>query len=220
MLRIIFPIFLLLFFNFSCLFALSQKKEGAEIINSLNFYYGTKIFKTNFSSSFNNFQNVNIENSYKLVGIGANEKLLINRVYNTPSSLYFLKVIPEKIRVNDSTEYKSTGHLFGLTMFGLDFLSRNKNADLILTGGFDSGRVKLIHENGFKILNKMFSPKISFQSIFRFSKISIGMNFDYVFDISSKEWKRNDTNNAIATPLNKFNQSGMNTMVFIGLSFD
>jgi hypothetical protein len=220
MMRILFPIFLVLIFNFSCFFAVAQKSDGAETINSFNFYYGTKIFKMNFSSSYNNFQNIDTKNAYKLVGIGANEKLLINRVYNTTSSLYFLKIIPEKIDVNDSTKYKSAGHLFGLTMFGLDLLSGNKDADLILTGGFDSGRIKLVHENGFKILNKMFAPKISFQTIFKFSKITIGMYLDYSFDISKKGWKRNDTSVAIATPLSNFNQSGLNTLFFIGISLE
>jgi hypothetical protein len=102
-----------------------------------------------------------------------------------------------------------------MTLYGFDLL-KNKKIDLIISYGFNTGRIWISGAEDTKQKNPYFAPMISIVPRVCIGKLSLQLKCSYDYDISSKEWKRKGLGDSEQLILNKFAHQGLNLSFGLG----
>lgn len=209
-------IVLIIFIAFSnVLLAQASKKDtlkprSQKATNTIALCYGYKMLDQNFYSNFNTLPNFSFGKPLQTIGVSMTEWWSVGARGARNNYLYYNQFIPQTIVVNNNT-CKITGFVFGFSM-GADLLRKSKHFDLLLNGGFNTGRLRLYNNNLVKEKNPFFAPKISLQPRVCLNKLVISLTMEYDYDISKARWLfTGGTAN-----LNSLKQSGFTTFINIG----
>jgi hypothetical protein len=191
-------------------------KDSTKFVFPFDVMLGTKEFTYSFYDKLNTVNNFKILRPVNLIGVGYNGEFNVTRKYHYYGHYALLFVVPQDIIINNQ-KGKLTGFVFSCTLYGIDLLRKNKNIDLIISAGFNTGRLHIYQNDLLKQKNPFFSPMISFLPKFTFKKISFGLNIQYDYDISSTNWRRTNFSSSSKIQLNKFQQTGITTLLFVGI---
>lgn len=215
-------ILLLIFFHLSPI-AWAQKKTNTETASySYDVSFGNKIYNNSFYSQLNTFTKADISIPTQFIGIGISGAFWAgskSKSFKYDGHIYFNQIVPQKIRLNDTLAPLITGNCLSMG-FGKDLLSKTNTVDIIISGGFNMGRIRLYGKEITNQKNFYFSPKISIQPKVKIKSISFSIRGDYEYDISNPNWKKLYFSKENPIILNKFNQSGLSLFFCVGYIID
>jgi hypothetical protein len=90
----------------------------------------------------------------------------------------------------DSIKTKYSGYLFGMDLYGINFLPKTKWIDFVISTGFNIGSKKVRIDRDVKYKNWIFAPRIS--SELRFivkQKFAISLKAETQYDITKDRFK-------------------------------
>jgi hypothetical protein len=199
-----------------------QKKEEKDssvfLKRSWNICYGQKFLaNTAFNGALNDLNEKEIGTPITFVGIAYTSRVLINRgVLNHDGSMYYTQVVPKKIKINDSINANITGFNFGFTIYGRDLFRKQKNFDVIIGIGANTGRLRFYGNSYVTQKNPYFSPKLLITPRLIFGSFCFQINIDYDYDISSKNWRKTNFSDSPKINLPQTSNSGLTVLVGIG----
>ena len=177
---------------------------------------GSKLFNTSFYNQLNTINKFKIiQQPATFIGLGHNGQWRINRQFIYYGHIALLYIVPQEIEINNQ-KGKLTGFMFSCSVYGFDLLNKKKNSDLIISFGFNSGRLKISKNELLRQKNPFFAPMISFCPKFTIKRIIIGLNAQFDYDISKPNWRKTFFANSNKIPLDKFYQTGITTLFFVG----
>jgi hypothetical protein len=182
--------------------------------------YGGKNYTENFYNQFNTLQHTTLFNPVQVIGIGVctppdHFKTKKGKLARYVQHLSYSQVIPQEIRALDTVSARLTGFVFSASI-GLDLLGNSKHFNLMVSGGFNTGRLRMYQNELLRQKNPFFSPKISVEPGVRFGKVILSLKVEYEYDISSGNWRRTFFANKDKANLNSFQQSGLTTLISVG----
>mgnify|MGYP005987942833 CR=1 FL=1 len=90
----------------------------------------------------------------------------------------------------DAIKSKYSGYLFGMDLYGINFLPKAKWADFVISAGFNMGSKKVRVEKEVKYKNWMFAPKLSSELRFIVSqKFALSVKAESQYDITKDRFK-------------------------------
>ena len=176
---------------------------------------GTKQFSSSFYKQLNTLDIFKILQPVIFAGLGYNGQFDVSRGTFYFGHIALLYVIPQDITLNNQ-KGKLTGFMFSCSLYGVDILKEKKNTNLIISVGFNTGRLRIYQNELLRQKNPFFSPMVSFLPKFTIKKITFGLNIQFDYDISSPNWRKTQFANSNKTLLDKFQQTGVTTLIFIG----
>ena len=187
--------------------------QSAEII------YGTRLFTSNFNNQLNTVKYMDLGAPVQLVGIeeSGGNMFAINREWSMSGHFSYCQVIPQKITINDTVNCNINGFIFSFCLFGGDLFYKSKTFGLLLSGGFNTGRLRLSGNEWARQKNPFFSPKVSIQPKVRIKKIVLSLRGDYEYDISKPSWRRTYFANKNKIDLDKFKETGATIFFCFGV---
>ncbi len=189
--------------------------------------YGTNVYDHSLMGQVNTLDSFQIGNPIQYIGLSGNGHFIISRKGHFSGHFLAGKFLPQQINLNDSTDAKLSGSIFGFAA-GFDCFKKADNIDFILSAGLNFGRMKITQAtNSFtgekvdlSIKNMFISPKASAMLILYIKAISLSFNAEYGYDISASGWKRKllgGQEGSLNVP--GYNQSGLGFSVGIGRAF-
>jgi hypothetical protein len=183
--------------------------------------YGTRNYSDNFYSQFNTIQHQTFFNPVQLVGLGVctppeHFKTKTGKLIRYVQHLSFTQVIPQEIKILDTISGKLTGFVFGMSL-GIDLLGNTKHFNFMVSGGFNTGRLRIYQNELLRQKNPFFSPKIAIEPGVRFEKLIISVRGEYEYDVSGGNWRRTIFANKDKVNLNSFHQSGLTAFLSVGI---
>ncbi len=130
----------------------------------------------------------------------------------------YLQMIPQKITLPNGIEAKTNGFNFGWTMLGADVI-KSKKVDLIVCGGFNTGRIWLQGSDAVRQKNPYFAPMITLIPRLVLGKFAVQLRGSFDYDITKSYWKRKGFRDAELQPLPNFKSTGCNVSVGLGYVF-
>ena len=156
-------------------------------IASIEICYGYKTLNQNFQNNFNTTSNFKFKNPLQTIGVIYSSLLNVSRATVFYGAFYYNQIIPQAILINGANKCNVTGFIFGAS-FGRDLFDKSEKFDLTLTGGFNTGRLRLYGDELMRQKNPFFAPKIALQPKIRIKKIAISLTIEYDYDISKSTW--------------------------------
>jgi len=193
-------------------------KDTSKFFPPIQLMVGTKQFSSSFYNQLKTVDKFKINQPLNFVGLGLSGQFLVSCTYYYYGHIALLYIIPEDININNQ-KGKLTGFMFSCSMYGIDFLPKNKNTDMIVSVGFNTGRIRIYQNELLRQKNPFFAPMISFLPKFTIKKITFGLNIQLDYDISSSNWRKTYFANTNKMLLDKFKQTGLTTLFFIGYYF-
>ena len=211
-----FYLFLLLPWTLNAQESASQHPDYAYV----SLLYGIKNYSENFYSQFNTLQQTTLFKPVQLIGVGVctpsdHFRTKKGKLARYVQHLSYSQVLPQQIRTSDSLKGKLTGFVFSGSI-GFDLLGNSKHFNLMVSGGFNTGRLRMYQNELLQQKNPFFSPKISVEPAIRFGKLIISVKGEYEYDISSGNWRRMIFASKNKMNLNAFQQSGLTTLISVG----
>jgi len=105
-----------------------------------------------------------------------------------PGYIKFSYLIPKKMQI-DFKEQNLRGFNFTFSVYGHNIIAK-KHLSLMLTEGFNLGRLKLVNQEKQKMKNMIIAPFVGLVTRLSISKFSLFAIAQYDYDISSKMWKK------------------------------
>lgn len=192
--------------------------DSSNDVSPFELMIGTKQFNSTFYDQIKTIDNFKIYQPVNFVGLGLSGNIAISRAFSYWGHIAFLYAIPQDIKIN-SQNGKLTGFMFSCSVFGIDILRKKKNADLIISVGFNTGRLRIYQNELLRQKNPFFAPMISFHPKFTIKKVSLGLNIQLDYDLSRPNWRKTYFANTNKTLLDNFKQTGLTTLFFIGYTF-
>lgn len=192
--------------------------DSSKFVIPFHLMFGTKQFNSSFYDQLNTLDKFKIFQPVTLIGLGFNGQFIVNREYHHNGHLNLLLVVPQDITINNQ-QGKLTGFIFSCSLFGVDLLKKKRNSKLIISVGFNTGRLRIYQNQLLAQKNPFFAPMISFLPKFTIKRITLGLNIQYDYDISSLNWRKTLFTSDHKTLLDKFQQTGLTTLFFIGEYF-
>ena len=208
---------LILFSLFLHCFSKAQSGKFATKMGSLDFIYSQRTYQADLDGQLNSIGNYNFEKSLNYVGIGSVGPLVCNRKYYISGYQSFSILIPKSITISDTIQGKMMGFNIGISLIGIDLLYRYKNADVLVFGGFNTGRLRMYDNDQIRQKNPYFSPKIAMCPRVRIGKITISLNLEYEYDISKTGWRRTIFAPKNGINVQNFRQSGFTSSFAVGM---
>jgi len=187
---------------------------GGEI-SSIEICYGYKTLNQNFQNNFNTTNNFKFKNPLQTIGVIYSSLLNVSRGAVFHGTCYYNQIIPQAVLINGINKCNVTGFIFGAS-FGRDLFSKSEKFDLILSGGFNTGRLRFYGDELARQKNPFFAPKIAVQPKIRIKKIAISLTIEYDYDISKSTWQRTYFSNSNKIIIDKLHQTGLTTFIGVG----
>lgn len=192
-----------------------KKKKG--VAPTFDLIYGQKVLrKGGFDEQLNSFQNPRLFKPLMYAGIGITGGFVTNSDYDFQGHLHYTQVIPQSIRINDTTYANLTGFNFAGTVAGFDVFKKTWAFDLFLSAGFNTGRLLLYGKNFSNQKNAYFSPKISMTPRLNIGRISFQMNVDYELDLTKKKWRKTLLASPSKEHLPNTSMTGLSVFLMLG----
>ncbi len=182
--------------------------------------YGSKNYIDNFYGQLNTYQQQTLFHPVQLLGLSIGTppdhlKLKKTSLMRTVQHLSFSQVIPQDVKIQDSIHGRLTGFVIGVSG-GIDLLGSTKHFNLMITGGFNTGRLRMYENELLRQKNPFFSPKLAVEPAIRFGNCIISLKGEYEYDVSGANWRRTWFANKDKVNLNAFHQSGLTTLISVG----
>jgi len=197
----------------------TEEKDSSVLLKpSWNIYYGQKLLaNTAFNGALNDLNKNELGTPIAFIGIGFTSRVLITRgVLDHDGSVYYAQVIPQKIKINDTINANITGFNFGFTIYGGDLFRKQKNFDVIIGIGANTGRLRFYGNPYVTQKNPYFSPKLLITPRLIFGSFCFQINVDYDHDISKKNWRKTNFSNSPKINLPQTSNSGLTVLVGVG----
>jgi len=198
-------------------FVFSQKNKPRKSIASYDLLYGTRLFNNNFYDQFNTIDNYVYGIPIQLIGLEFSGELSVTRgAYKYFGHLSYSQVVPQNVIINDSLRGNINGFIFSFSVFGWNLIPKSKIFNILLSGGFNTGRLRFSKNELLKQKNPFFSPNLTLHPKLAVGKVVLSLRADYEIDISSNRWRRTISAKGNTIPLNTFNQSGATLFLCLG----
>lgn len=186
--------------------------------NSFNIIYGQKYLSNKtFDGRINSLENINFGAPLTYIGFGTSGNIPINRrKLKRFGQGNYTQIIPQKILVNDTTSANITGFNFGFTFLGVDAFPEQKNFDIFISLGANTGRLRIYGNSYVNQKNPYFSPKISLTPRVIIRNICLQIQIDYEVDISKKNWRRTNFSDSPKINLPQTSNTGVTILTSIG----
>jgi hypothetical protein len=193
---------------------------------SLDLTYGNAVFNKDFLGQLNTTNHYKHGRPMQYMGLMLSGTMTKGST-NLSGNFIAAQYLPQQFYVNDSLKGNISGSLFGLTA-GADVFPKVKAFDLILSGGMNLGRMKLVQEqlnyfsfreNNLHLKNMMISPKFGLMAkMYIGGRFSITLNTEYAYDISGSKWREKllAAGKPRSASVDGFNQSGINCSIGVG----
>jgi hypothetical protein len=196
---------------------LTAQRKG---VVSLDLSAGYKSFDRSFQKQFNAIDNFSFSKPLQTVGLnfgGHFEDNQNGEEGHRESSLYFSYsyILPQPVLLNDSVSCMVSGFSIGQA-YGWDFLKENKNLDILLGLGANTGRTKFYRNNLARQQNFFFSPKVCLQPKIAIKKVVLTLTIEYEYDISNPNWKKAWFAKGEQIKLDRLRQNAFTTVFGIG----
>ena len=132
-------------------------------------------------------------------------------------SLIFNQVLPPIKKINDTLNTNLIGYYISY-LDGVNIIKNSSNIDLVISLGFEFGRLRLYGNPLLRKKNSFFAPKIEIQPKIKIKRFVIGGFLGYGYDISNPNWKNTWFSKDKSYSLDKLSQSGYSWQVFLGWS--
>ncbi|HTL82999.1 MAG TPA: hypothetical protein VL651_14900 [Bacteroidia bacterium] len=151
------------------------------------------------------------------LSLGTYNEVDLSRIRAFPGLITFSYLIPDRIIINDSVNEKLRGCSFKFPLTGFYFYYMDHSC-AAFTCGLESGRLKLIDEQGRKEKNNLFGPFAAVFVKLKYGRFSLAASAQYCYDLTSRGWKKTWISDAQETSLPFFRQSGVTWTAGIGIS--
>lgn len=195
--------------------AYSQCGSGPD---SFDVYYGYRSFSGNFYNQFSKITKPDLSLPLQVVGVGVSGRFIVTRGSNFNGHFTYSKVIPQRIKVQDTLSGK-VGGFFVSFGYGTSLIRVPRVFDLDVYTGFNTGRIKITGNELLQQKNPFFSPKIGLQTKLTLCNIAISLRGEYEYDISKVNWRRTLVANENKVNLAGFRQTGITALLGIGYAF-
>lgn len=193
---------------------------------SLDFTYGNILYRKNLGQQLNTLSDYEFGEPVQYAGIIFSGTALVNKKHGLSGNFLAAKYLPQSFQINDSVSGKLSGSVFGLTA-GFDCFPKTEWFDIIVSGGLNLGRMKLVQQkwdylrykdNNLHLKNMLICPKVSLMSKIYLKKFCLTFAGEYAYDISGSRWKEKTLSlgkpESLTVP--GFNQTGLYLSVGIG----
>lgn len=195
----------------------SQKYEARYYQLPPSILYGSKFLQSPyFNEQLNSFSNVKLNGPITFVGLCASEQFHFNPRNTIQNHVYYSQVLPQQIIINDSLKANLSGCQIGFGIIGMQIFKGLKNANVSITLGFNTGRLKFSGNENVMLKNGFFSPKVTLKPFFRISRFFIGAILDYEYDVSNQSWKILSNASSEQLQLQKLSHSGLTVQLNAG----
>jgi hypothetical protein len=183
--------------------------------------YGSKVYRDNFYNQLNTPAHHSLATPVRYAGISASmifdttgRKILMGGYYS------YAQVIPQPVWINGNEKAMLTGFVFSAGLSEVNFFRQSKVFNLLLTAGFNTGRLRMFRNELLDQKNPFFSPKIGVEPVFKFGHYFLSLKGEADYDISGTHWRRMLFTSSNKLNLNSFQQSGWTTLICFGKDFD
>lgn len=194
--------------------------------SSFDLVYGNILYRKDLGQQLNTIKDHTFGEPVQYIGIATSGAFLVNKKHNISGSLLAAKYLPQSFQINDSVTGKLSGSVYGLTA-GFDCFPKTEWCDIIVSGGLNLGRMKLVQQkwdylrykdNSLHLKNMLICPKVSLMTKIYLKKFCLTFTGEYAYDISGSRWKEKTLSlgkpKSLTVP--GFNQSGLYLSVGIG----
>lgn len=203
-----------------CFFSAHGQYTTSELV------YGTTLFRKDFGGQLNTLDQYNAGRPIQYVGLGISGRFMLDNKWPFFGGFLAAKYLPQAFRVSDSVSGVITGSIFGMTA-GFDCFPKVKRLDVIVSGGLNLGRLKLIRDhwnfldyrgNELHRKNMLICPKASVMTKYYIRQFCLTLSAEYQYDISNSRWKEKilATGKPSSVPVAGFNQTGLNLSIGLG----
>jgi hypothetical protein len=210
----------LVLFLFSSSLLFAQKKKSRYTKESFDVIYVQKFLsKSTLNGALNSQSNFSIAKPLSFIGIGTTGRYVLTRGnYQYTGHIYYTQVIPQKLQLNDSTSAIINGFNFAASVWGFDVIPKKQNIDLIISAGFNTGRLRLFIDKNTRQKNPFVSPNISITPRFIFGKLCFLIRAEYDIDVSSKNWRSSNFSETKHFPISQYSNTGFSLSACIGIT--
>ncbi len=204
--RLFIPFFLTL-----CLFSKVQAQ-----FTSRDITYGGRFPSRSFYQQFNTLENFQLYKPLQTVGIAVTGHYFVNKRGDPDGYSSYCQILPQDIVVQDSIKCRVNGFVFGFMLFGRDVFKKMDHFDFIICTGFNTGRLRLEHNELIRRKNAFFSPAVAAVPRLRIGRLVLSARFEYEYDISSPRWKKFLFAKDGGITLSNLRQNGLSTCISLG----
>lgn len=194
--------------------------------SSFDLVYGNVLYRKNLEQQLNTISDYQPGKPLQYAGVSVSGAALLNKKHTIFGNFLAAKYLPQSFQINDSVSGKLSGSVFGLTA-GFDCFPKTEWFDVIVSGGLNLGRMKLVQQkwdylrykdNNLHLKNMLICPKVSLMTKVYFKKLCLTFAGEYAYDISGSRW--NEKTLSLGKPesltVPGFNQTGLYLSVGIG----
>lgn len=186
----------------------------------IDYMYGNKVLEKKFMASpLNDYKQIEVGRPISYIGIGITSEFAYANRLKYMGHFDYAQILPQQVVIQDSIQAKIKGFNLVYSLLGMDFFKRSDVFDLVGTIGFNTGRLKLKGEDGFKYKNPYFSPMVSLSPRIVINNWSFFVRATYEYDISKKGWRAQLTSKATQNDLPYASSTGFNVFAGIGYRF-
>jgi hypothetical protein len=201
-------------------YTLKAQKDTVGYINSVDIYYGSKLYTQSFYNQLNSTKDAKFNAPVQTVGIGMSSGAISVRAgHSFFTHAIYNQVIPQSIYLQNNLKGTLTGFVFSAA-YGKAIITIAEKFATYLYIGFNTGRLRIYDNELIRQKNPFFSPKIGLQPKIRFGKMALSFIAEYEYDVSKQGWRRTLFSTTNKTTINNFRQSGFTGQVGIGYVFD
>lgn len=186
----------------------------ADYSSSLDLIYGFKSFQSNFYGQLSGLNHINTKLPLQFAGIGYSGALETNRTYTFYGQMSYCQILPQSFYVHDSLKCTLGGFIYSAFVWGKRLNLNQFN--VLLSLGFNTGRLRLYDGEFANQKNPFFSPKISLQPKLALWRLVLSVRADYEFDISRPGWRRTLFSKGPTIELDRLRQSGLTLFFCLG----
>src|SRR6218665_11980 len=180
----------------------------------LEVLYGYTIYQSAPLGWVNTFNAFRFGRPVKLIGLQGSYFAYNIGPYTYKGALGFYKLLPEKVKINDSTTSTLGGFSFSMDLFTRIFYKNSQRIKLKVALGFAAGQIKLLEDLNRK--NPFFAPQLSIAYNYRVKKVAFSFGAAYFYDVSNKDWKEMRSKPKIPAELLRFRQTGLRVNLGLG----
>lgn len=202
---------------FGLIFSVNLYAQSSNGFYSTDIIYGNTLLEKNFNNQLNTLQNHQFFKPLQTIGISSVASYKFNRIKNSDGNIFYSQIIPQDIDLTDGMNGKINGFIFGFHAFGKNLLPKAKHFNVLISLGFNTGRIRISGDNFTSQKNPFFCPTISIQPRIKIKKTVISFRAEYGVDVSSKLWRSlHFTKQKGDISLPNYTQSGINLYVAFG----
>ncbi|HEV7230720.1 MAG TPA: hypothetical protein VGO45_05295, partial [Bacteroidia bacterium] len=186
---------------------------------SFDLLFGQKLLLSNhFYGQFNTLGSSSFNRPLQFVGVD-----FVAYFSESPNAgtnhVSYCQIIPQEIIVQNKIKVNVTGFITSFEM-GKVIVGGLKHFELSLTGGANTGRLRLYGNDSLREKNPFFSPVVSIKPRIKLGKLVLSLRLDYEYDISGENWRRIYFAKLPQVNLNTLNQTGFSWLLGLGYTWE